>query len=773
MNSKANILYKRQKCFPRPLDYALSLLIRLSVFFYQFKLDKKPNILAVLLWTASVDYELVKMWSPTQSVFRFLILVVICSIATVESDGSQSIKDKQSDLTKYLEQSSLIYGVFKEILSNEESECVQDTNVILGGIQNKDVWALKILDANPNVPSSFINGDNFWFVPSRLCDGINSPMAISLSDHIPKMMRSDLLNSTSPIKVQQRMIYANFTSDMQVDSNFHIKPIIHIGLCVPKSCTEDEIVKATQKFLNKNEISLQQIFQVNLTVIGTKTTDFDVSLLTEKCFYAFCLIFVFAIVTSGVSLYNKIQLNEKSNICGPDINDNGPVRQPSPEKTEEMSLFQRVFQCFDVIDNYNRLFQQVTSNNFLACIAGMRTVICVWTIAFHINYHSAFTLDNIPQLNIKMEYFLYQPIFQAYLYVDVFFVLSAILLSYNFLINEDTRKTIVSNNFMENVKLFVKFCTHRYIRLTPVLILTMILSEVLVTYLEKYSPFWIDQSHDLYCRDTWWMNMLYIQNLFTLSGMCSSWTWYLACDMQFYIVCLFILFVYAKNSHRSKSLYVAVTVASLAVSYYLNYINQISFQTDVLEETIDILYISPYTRFNPYLGGLLIGYVLYKIRDTKIELKPSTVVTLWTTAVVIFSFTVHMTYKRDVQTWLASLWFSLGKFSFGLFIGSVILICQLGYGGAFNDAMTSHIFLHLNKLTYSMYMVSPIVITAAYGLKETSSHFDEADTVMSILGVTAASYLISVLFVIFYELPFQRFSDNFILKKVKKLPNKK
>lgn len=28
-----------------------------------------------------------------------------------------------------------------------------------------------------------------------------------------------------------------------------------------------------------------------------------------------------------------------------------------------------------------------------------------------------------------------------------------------------------------------------------------------------------------------------------------------------------------------------------------------------------------------------------------------------------------------------------------------------------------------------MYMVSPIVITAAYGLKETSSHFDEATTV--------------------------------------------
>ncbi|KAG4067536.1 hypothetical protein HA402_005308 [Bradysia odoriphaga] len=264
------------------------------------------------------------------------------------------------------------------------------------------------------------------------------------------------------------------------------------------------------------------------------------------------------------------------------------------------------------------------------------------------------------------------------------------------------------------------------------------------------------------------MNMLYIQNLGTLSGMCSSWTWYLACDMQFYIICLFILFVYAKNSHRSKSLFVAVTVATLAVSYYINYINKITFQTDIVEETIDTLYIKPYTRFNPYLGGLLIGYILYKIKDTKIDLKCTTVIAFWTLAVVIFSFTIHMTYKRDVQTWICSLWFSLGKFLFGLFIGSVVLICQLGYGGAFSDAMSSPIFIHLNKLTYSMFMVSPIVITAAYGLKETSSHFDEADTVMSLLGVTVASYLISVLFVIFYELPFQRLSDKFILKKVSK-----
>lgn len=40
--------------------------------------------------------------------------------------------------------------------------------------------------------------------------------------------------------------------------------------------------------------------------------------------------------------------------------------------------------------------------------------------------------------------------------------------------------------------------------------------------------------------------MLYTQNFLKLTDICSSWSWYLACDMQFYIVGMLVLFVYAK-----------------------------------------------------------------------------------------------------------------------------------------------------------------------------------------------------------------------------------
>lgn len=89
------------------------------------------------------------MWSPTQSVYKILILALL-SLVIVKSDSSESIAISHSDLTDHLEHSSLIYGIFKEIRLNEDSECAQDTKVILDGIRNRDVWALKsmLIDYN-------------------------------------------------------------------------------------------------------------------------------------------------------------------------------------------------------------------------------------------------------------------------------------------------------------------------------------------------------------------------------------------------------------------------------------------------------------------------------------------------------------------------------------------------------------------------------------------------------------------------------------------------
>lgn len=101
----------------------------------------------------------------------------------------------------------------------------------------------------------------------------------------------------------------------------------------------------------------------------------------------------------------------------------------------------------------------------------------------------------------------------------------------------------------------------------------------------------------------------------------------------------------------------------------------------MLEQTIDKLYIRPWTRMNPYLGGVLMGWILYQCKDKTIEVGSYLVKFFWCLCTIIFIGSLFMTYKRDIPTVLFALIHSVGKYTFAVFIGAIILMCNLGYGG--------------------------------------------------------------------------------------------
>jgi peptidoglycan/LPS O-acetylase OafA/YrhL len=41
-----------------------------------------------------------------------------------------------------------------------------------------------------------------------------------------------------------------------------------------------------------------------------------------------------------------------------------------------------------------------------------------------------------------------------------------------------------------------------------------------------------------------------------------------------------------------------------------------------------------------------------------------------------------------------------------------------------SDVLSSRVFAHTNKLTYTIYLLNPLIITIIYGMSETSTHSD-------------------------------------------------
>lgn len=132
---------------------------------------------------------------------------------------------------------------------------------------------------------------------------------------------------------------------------------------------------------------------------------------------------------------------------------------------------------------------------------------------------------------------------------------------------------------------------------------------------------------------------------------------------------------------------------------------------------------------SPYLAGGIAGYIMVNLSaapQTKMfTLKQRTIVVYWMGAIAVFIFSLFATYLKDVPSILFAVAFSMGRFLLALFWGSVLVMCHIGYGGWLERAFGHRILLHLNKLSYMMYMVNPVVISwLSLGRAETSEHFD-------------------------------------------------
>ena len=66
------------------------------------------------------------------------------------------------------------------------------------------------------------------------------------------------------------MIYAKHRSEWQVEIKFLSEMLLHIGLCLPKSCTIQEIHNMTQIYFDDRLASAQEIFEFDARIVHVK-----------------------------------------------------------------------------------------------------------------------------------------------------------------------------------------------------------------------------------------------------------------------------------------------------------------------------------------------------------------------------------------------------------------------------------------------------------------------------------------------------------------------
>jgi peptidoglycan/LPS O-acetylase OafA/YrhL len=539
--------------------------------------------------------------------------------------------------------------------------------------------------------------------------------------------------------------------------------IWNVGLCVPKYCNATDVALIMN---STNQFSVSDKF---MKCTDEKKPSFSPGAIIM---IAVCVIFAVLVCLSTAIdwLFQKVNAPSGTNKTLEVNNSNGlpdekiPLLTHTtvqrPQRAEKVLRFLTAFSLFKTIPT---LFATKQAPSVITSLNGMRVISMFWVIMGHTHigvFHgNGGTTDNALELKTMAARFSYQPIINTFPSVDTFFFLSGVLVAYL-----TFRHMSKSGRFP-----FIHYYAHRYLRLTPVYAFVIFFYWLITNHLTTGPTFALASENA--CAKYWWSNLLYISNFYPwkLKEECLPWSWYLANDMQFYVISPLMLiplyFLFPLGLVVAMILLVsgfAITgslvgvydfQASLFTPFAYNY-------TPSLDPAVsDMLYVKPYARISPYIVGILLGYLFYK--GVRLPFgrfwNQLTYFTMWVASGLILVPTLYGLYfiwhGHELTRVENILYITFSRFSWAVGLALIVFACHNGYGGYINTFLSLKIWTPLARMTYNAYLVHLIIIRVFYGQIQSAIHLTDFTMAVYTVAIVVLAYAVAAVVCVCVEFP--------------------
>jgi peptidoglycan/LPS O-acetylase OafA/YrhL len=213
-----------------------------------------------------------------------------------------------------------------------------------------------------------------------------------------------------------------------------------------------------------------------------------------------------------------------------------------------------------------------------------------------------------------MEDALFTVVISAELAVDIFFWLTAFLSCF-FLLNR-------MNDNDGNIGSVFKIYLNRFMRLFPLYAFTLFFFWKFLVLYGGDGPMFFMYDTTTECSKYWFWHLLFLNNVIPWKAVdtCMHWTWYLANDMQFFLlVPLFVQLYY----NRRKVFYISmacVAFVSAVIQTSVILANDLSVSYFTYnDEYFTIYYVKPYARIPAFLLGMLAGCLYFSYKKEPVE----------------------------------------------------------------------------------------------------------------------------------------------------------
>jgi len=268
--------------------------------------------------------------------------------------------------------------------------------------------------------------------------------------------------------------------------------------------------------------------------------------------------------------------------------------------------------------------------------------------------------------------------------------------------------------------------------------------------------------------DRWWTNLLYINNFAAeIYGAnkadCINVAWYMAIDMQFFILTPIVLTILYKAPKIGYGLIGVLIAAGTGCQLYF------TIRDDEFFHGGFRYYMKPWNRSHPYLIGILLGYMLHKMRDQpKLKINTYTSMFIWGLAgfvasVVVYSISDYNIVAdvtvalpcgpREAPLWARAAFNGFAKIAWALCISWVILACVKQKGGVIDSFLSWNVWVPLARLQYCVYLLHRTIIYIVNSWTETVVRYSHTLLAFQFISILAISTFAAYVMVIFFEAP--------------------
>ncbi|XP_060663280.1 nose resistant to fluoxetine protein 6-like [Drosophila nasuta] len=588
-------------------------------------------------------------------------------------------------------------------LADVDTQCAQDLAQVQLALGNNTNWALKMLDSWGSLPSGVLEGNTRSLGNYDECLRINQQISTDYT-------------------LQGKYCFAR----LPVGQLFQSTSNANIAVCFPTTCDSTDMDILLRQLMEQLGLEVDET-AVLVTESTCKTTGRE----------PFDWLTIFTIVLCSVlGLFVLLATLYDYFFC------------------EDPSQLPQLIKAFSARVNSGALFR-ISNNsnpNMINCLHGLRCMSLIWVIFGH-DYIIALKSPNINRMDMftwgatPFRMFIQQCINA----VDTFFFLSGMLV-----VSSQFRAMERGNGKLNIPKLYL----NRYLRLTPVLGFAMLLYVKLLPYFGD-GPIWGTTMFDDYsiCNKNWYLTLLYVQNFFW--DKCISHSWYLAVDMQLYLLSpIFLIALYRWGKKAAAAIVLLILVLSsylFATMIVNNYSMQI--RGDAVKRGEPFIYFPIHVRASTWLVGVLFGYFLYLTKGKRFQLNRLVVWTFWLLSLSFLLVTVMALEPyaglnaTPVPIVNEAFFLSLTRIAWPLALCWVVFACMQGYGGLANSFLASPLWQPLSKLSYCAYIFHIFFENLNSARTHTNTYFSDYDVMLRFWGDFGFTVLLSYVVYILVEAP--------------------